>query len=119
ADVTVTSAQNNSVHSVASSGTLAVTANTFTLGAPSTTSGLALSGGTINGAGPLTVVKTLNWTGGGFDGAGTTAVAPGGTLTLSEAAAKGINDGYTVENGGTATFAGGNLVILNGGQFVN
>src|SRR3954471_12634339 len=54
-DVTVTSAQPNSVHSLTSSGTLAITANTLTLGAASTTAGLALSGGIINGAGTLTV----------------------------------------------------------------
>src|SRR4051794_22072100 len=49
ADVTVTSAQVNALHSLSSAGTLAITAGTLTVGADSTTAALALSGGTLAG----------------------------------------------------------------------
>jgi hypothetical protein len=45
-------------------------------------------------------------------------VAAGGTLTLSGASAKGIDQGYTVEDAGAATFAGGNLVITKGARLL-
>src|SRR5438874_3726967 len=50
ADVTVSSAEDHDLHSLTSSGTLAITAGTLTVAEDSTTAGLTLSGGAFGGA---------------------------------------------------------------------
>ena len=74
---------------------------------------LTLNGGTLDNAGSLTVQGNLNWGGGSsIIGAGTTTIAPAGTLTASGQNTSLALDTGTLHVDGTATFAG-----ATGGNF--
>jgi Calx-beta domain len=102
--------------SLAGAGTVRASVATVSLaGGTSAAAGTTvdLAGGTIGGAGTLTVNGALTWAsnGGGFgDGtnAGSTVIAPGGTLAISgsNASAHYLNAKYTVHIDGAATWAG-------------
>ncbi|MBI3867393.1 MAG: hypothetical protein HY299_02595 [Verrucomicrobia bacterium] len=71
---------------------------------------LDMISGTLGGTGAVTISNAMNWTGGAMSGSGRTIIAPGVTLTLSNAAAASLSGGRTLENGGTLllkTGAGG------------
>src|SRR5262249_17670810 len=102
--ITVTHSANasDSLHSLTSQATLKIAAGSLALAASATISNLNRPFGTLTGAGDLTVTGALNWTGGTMSGAGTTAVAQGGTLNLSGDLTL---DARTLANAGTATYS--------------
>ena len=78
-----------------------------------------LSGGTLSGAGELTVTGTMNWTAGGMDGPGLTTFAPDAVLAISGDSNKAFSH-RTVNNAGTATWTGtGRIDSTRGGAVFN
>ena len=77
-----------SVLSVQSQGTLSITGGSLSLDRHgrrlSTTVDLTQSGGTLGGTGTLTVTGSFDWSGGAQTGAGTTMIASGATLSLTD-----------------------------------
>ena len=68
-----------------------------------------LSQGTLGGTGTLTVTETMNWTGGEMGGGGTTAIAPGATLTIDASSVGMAAGGRTIANQGTIDWLRGNV----------
>jgi hypothetical protein len=64
------------------------------------------AGGTLAGAGTLTVTSVYDWDGGTQGGAGTTVIPAGATLNLRNAAGTVTLAGRTLQNGGTAVWSG-------------
>jgi hypothetical protein len=83
---------------------------------------LDLQSGTLEGPGTVTVSGLLNWTGGVMSGSGLT-IAQGSLLldgpSFSFPPADPTLDGRTFDNVKTATWANGNLQILDNGVFNN
>jgi len=75
------------------------------------------TGGYLAGTGALTVADTMNWTGGYQRGIGSTNIAAGGVLNLSDGPDYLRQEGRTINNAGTATWTtgGGNYWYLNDG----
>src|SRR5204863_6813624 len=71
--------------------------------------------GSFDLSGNVTVTGPLTWTSGAMGGTGQTIVAASGTLTLSGSAR---SLGRVLENDGTASWTGGDLV-MNGGTLDN
>ncbi len=82
-----------------------------------TLSNVTLSGG-LGGSGTVTVSGTLNWTGGGMAGGGTTVIASGATVAVSGGNVKTFGP-RTLNNSGTMTASGGEVRGLNGAVFNN
>jgi hypothetical protein len=80
---------------------------------------LLLSGGTLSGAGTLTVTGSFNWTGGGLDGAGTTVVPTGVTLAISGPNDKSLTNNHVLNNAGTITWSGSGALSLAGDATIN
>ncbi len=74
--------------------------------------------GTLGGASALTVFGTLNWQGGQMAGGGTTAIAPGGTLSIDTGALHQLS-GRTIDNSGTINWIAGNLRGDTAGSVIN
>src|SRR5208337_4807271 len=79
-------------------------------------------GGNNNGpeldvAGRLTIAGTGTWQGGTMGGSGATVVLPGASFTIISVTTPTLN-GRTLENAGTMSWMGGNLII-NGGVITN
>ncbi|MCZ2341134.1 MAG: choice-of-anchor A family protein, partial [Bacteroidales bacterium] len=64
-------------------GSVSLTNGSLSFSTPASLVSFTQSGGTLAGAGDLTVTGTLSWTSGTMSGAGTTIIAAGGTLALS------------------------------------
>ncbi|MCP4277845.1 MAG: hypothetical protein GY779_15980, partial [Gammaproteobacteria bacterium] len=92
--ITVTySTGTTSINSLSTSDNVSITGGTLNLAAASTIgtgATLALSGGTINGSGDLTVDGTLNWTLGTMTGTGTTTIQIGANLAISGSSSKDL-----------------------------
>jgi hypothetical protein len=80
-----------------------------------------LTGGTLTGAGAVTITTQLNWSGNNttMSGTGTTTIAVGATMTISDAAGAGILDGRVLRNAGTATWGGGYDLDFRDGAMLN
>jgi hypothetical protein len=100
-------------------GATTVSDGSVTFGSGATTGGMALSGGTLGGAGNLVVAGPVSWSGGTKAGTGTLTASGG--MTISGAAQKVISEGTVVNPAGqTAVINGtGNLAIVNGATFAN
>jgi hypothetical protein len=70
----INSSANDSVHSLTSAAALALSGGTLSLGAASEVDSLTQTGGTLTGAGDLTVDNALLWTSGTMSGGGHTVV---------------------------------------------
>jgi len=117
---TVTLNADASVNALAVGGssgtqTLALTSGNFTIAAASTFDAPAIlnfSGGTLTGAGDVTLAGTLNWSGGTMAGTGRTILASAATANLTGSATKGLNRTLqnsalsTINYSGTALFFG-------------
>lgn len=69
--------------------------------------------GTLGGSGLLTILDSMNWTGGSMIGEGRTLIAPGATLNAALLRGGNLN-GRTLENGGTVRWTGaGNIGFVN------
>jgi hypothetical protein len=82
---------------------------------------LNLNGGStsiLGGTGAVTVTANLNWQGGQMFGTGSTTVASGATLAISGTNSEYI-DTYTLNNAGTATWAGANNIYGYDGAVIN
>jgi hypothetical protein len=82
---------------------------------------LTLSGGTIDGAGSLSIPSggTFTWSSGTLDGASTTTVAAGATLDMSGCCYRYLLGGHTLRNDGTANLGGYYLYMASGTALVN
>jgi hypothetical protein len=95
----------DSVNSLTSAATVAISGGTLTLATASDVPALSFSDGTLNGAGNLTIDGDLTWTGGGMSGIGHTIL--NGTATVGGSVFGALLDGRTVDNAGTAAFSDG------------
>ena len=76
-----------------------------------------LTGGTMSGAGRLTLSGTSTWSGGLMTGGGTTVVASGATLNLTGGDKDLVNRG--LENNGTVVWSSGRLRTGSGSAITN
>ena len=95
----------------APTGPVTLASGSLTLTTPATVTQFAQSGGTLAGSGDLTVTGALTWTGGTMTGPGSTVVAAGGTLALSETGSRFLV-GRTLRIAGGGTWTDGGLVYL-------
>jgi hypothetical protein len=130
--VTHTSFAGDSVNSLTSAATLAISGGSLSLSAASEVNALTLSGGTLTGAGNLTVDNALTWTGGAMSGPGHTAAngtaefgGSGPALSgriFDNAGTAQVDNGTTVTLVGSAVFnnqAGGTLTLQGTGSLGN
>ncbi len=68
--------------------------------------GVAMSGGSLQGTGALTVSGLFAWTGGSMDGTGVVEIANGGTMQISGNSQKSGSGGWTLRNRGSTTWSG-------------
>ncbi|MEZ5278748.1 MAG: cadherin-like domain-containing protein [Opitutaceae bacterium] len=94
---------------------LTVTAGSLTYNGTLSIGALSHSGGTISGAGNMTITGSADWTGNTFQaGAGTTIIANGAAATMTGSNALDGNRGFT--NNGTFTQTGGCYFRTRGGS---
>ncbi len=109
-----------SILSLQSQGTLELTGGSLSLTDAtnaSTTVNLTQSGGTLGGAGTLTVSGSFDWSGGTQTDAGTTVIASGATLSIDTAAnSVFLSSGRTlrIDSGATASWSGQSGIFLGG-----
>ena len=112
------SAGDTSILSLQSQGTLELTGGSLSLTDAtnaSTTVTLTQSGGTLAGAGTLTVSGGFEWSGGTQTDAGTTVIATGATLSIDTASTFVLlSSGRTlqIDSGATASWSGGSGIFL-------
>jgi hypothetical protein len=103
------SAGSDAVRSLSSQTGIVLSGGTLALATASSIDGsLDLTGGRLDGPGDLTVSGLLTWTGGTMAGGSRTA-ANGGMLVAGNAD-KVLND-RTLDNAGTATWTGGDIML--------
>ncbi len=90
---------------VSGAGTMGLTGGTVTVAGAATLPDLVQTGGTLTGAGTLTVTGPITWAGGSESGTGTT-VADGGMTVGDQVGDQEFLDQRTLENAGAATLAG-------------
>ena len=73
--------------------------------------GFGLSGGTLTGDGQLTITNKLTWTGGSFEGSGSTVISSGAGMAISGSATKTLLN-RTVTVNGTSTWSGTGTVNI-------
>jgi hypothetical protein len=93
---------------------LQITGGGLDVASPLSFQSVLLSSGTLQGSSTLTATVNLTWTGGGMSGSGTTRVVSGANLTINGPSSKTL-DSRTLENGGFATWTGGDIVGGTGG----
>jgi RHS repeat-associated protein len=108
--ITVTVGSNVTIHSVTSSAAVAINTGTFSIAAASTMQALTLNGGTLTGAGDLTVTGPLTWANGIMSGPGSTTALGG----LQLGAADNLQHTQTLD-GRNFTNAGAAVWLGNGG----
>ena len=113
--ITHATSASDSVNSLTSQATLVLSAGSLSIAASSTMSAFNQSGGTLTGAGTVTVSGLLTWTGGIESGTGTT-VANGGLAITASNAAFTVLDGRTLTNAATATVNGSGNQYLDLGD---
>jgi hypothetical protein len=95
----------DSVHSLTSAATLAVSNGTLSIAADSEVDSLNLSGGTLTGAGTLTIDNAFTWAGGTMSGTGHTVL--NGSATVGGIFSGPLLDTRTLDNAGSATVPDG------------
>jgi hypothetical protein len=105
----------STIHSLTdTTAALVLSGGSLSLAAGSSISqAFTLSGGTLGGAGNLMVAGDMIWTSGTMTGAGHTIFSAGSTLAINATAAKSLS-GRTVDNSGTMTWTGGQLLTTGG-----
>lgn len=122
ANVTVTHRQvSAAIKSLQSTEALVLSGGTLTIGSAATDVGLidaalTISGGTLAGAGTVTVGGMLTWTGGGMSGTGSTAASGG--IVISGSGGKALTQ-RTLNSPGRTTWTGGDVAFNNGAVFNN
>lgn len=105
--------------SLAVTGTLSLSSPaTLTLGPALSVPTLVMDGGTLTGAGHLTVTAACTYTGGTMSGSGLTTIPAGVSWTVGSAGVTSLT--RTLENSGTCTSAGTvSLTVISPGVFIN
>lgn len=121
-DVTVThrfGRTNNvtTINSLTATDHLVLSGGTLTLASASSLATFEMIGGTLNGAGSLTISGLLTWSAGTFGGSGTTNANGGVALTNPSSVA--IRDTRTINNMGTATWTGAGGISADTGTTFN
>jgi hypothetical protein len=99
---------------------VAVSAGSANFGRDFTTGTLQLSGGTLTGAGSITVTSGLSWTGGTLAGTGTTTVTHGAILTILAPASVGVTlDSRTLLNAGVGQLGGTGPFFMGDGALLS
>ena len=91
----------------------------FSNGAAATTDTLYLFGGTLGGTDTLVVGDTMDWSGGGMAGIGTTRMAVGATTTITTGNTKTLDTRTWVNEGVVNWIGTGTINVANGGQILN
>ncbi len=82
--ITVTySSGTSEIHSLTDAETLQISGGSFQIDVASTANNITQTGGTLTGAGDLTVSGTYAWSGGTQSGTGSTILAPGAQMNIS------------------------------------
>ncbi|HEV3342661.1 MAG TPA: hypothetical protein VG125_19975, partial [Pirellulales bacterium] len=114
--VTFTSGDTSQMTALYADGTLNVTGGTLSIGSPTGSSNLNLTGGgTLGGTGTVNDSGTASWSGGAMTESGTTNFD--GTTTISGSPI--IASGHTIGGTGATTFATGTLGVAAGGATVD
>jgi len=92
------------------------TVNSGTVDIPTdaTVAALTFGGGTIQGAGTLTVTGTLDWTAGRMGGTGATVISPGAKVTVSGTGFKTVTDNRRFDNAGAIVIVGAATLGVGG-----
>ncbi len=98
---------NVSINKLTSSATVQISSGTYTLATASTSAKFTMAGGTLEGAGDLSVSGVFSWTGGTMQGTGKTSLSAAATGTISAATNKFL--GRLLENSGTVSYTGSGL----------
>jgi len=110
----------NDGFTVTGAGAVDQTGGTVTVapGATASVSGYILAGGTLQGAGTLSVTANMNWTGGSMTGSpGITRVESGGGFAATGAATRTLT--RDIENAGTWLWTGTGAISSNSHMFTN
>src|SRR5262249_747497 len=86
---------------LAGDGALTITGGTLNVSDESSIKTLALTSGTLGGAGTLSVTGTLTWSGGTMSDAGTTRIPAGAPLVSDGSGTVFLASGRRIENAGT------------------
>ena len=103
-----------SVLSLQSEGTLTLSGGTLSLtdaANGSSAEALIQSGGTLGGAATLTILGTLDWTGGEHTDPGRTIIDDAATASIDTETSVDVRGGRTFENRGTTTWVHGTIVL--------
>jgi hypothetical protein len=104
---------------ITSSTPVSLTGGTLKLNTPLTLNTYSQSGGTLDGAAPLTLSGPATWTGGTMQGGGTTAIATDVILTMSGNSQKSLSQ-RTLSVAGTVNHTGGTLDLgTNAGTVIS
>ncbi len=103
-----------SLDAVSSARPLNLAGGDFTLAASSAVNAhFTHSGGTLAGAGDLTLLQTATWSAGTMAGAGRTIIGGSGVMTITGAATRNLN--RQLVNSGTLNWTQGTLMLTDGG----
>jgi len=91
---------------------ITISGATVNLNGTNTVGVVNLSSGTLGGSAVLTVMDTMNWSGGTMTGTGRTVIPSGASLNLINGAIVTLNT-RTLENGGTVIWTGGGGLNVN------
>ncbi|MEO1528724.1 MAG: putative Ig domain-containing protein [Planctomycetota bacterium] len=86
-----------------------VEGGSLVLDADSTIEEAVLRAGKIGGVGTATITRSLDWTGGGFHGTGTTILGSSSTTEIHGSATKSVGQGRTVSLAGQTIWQDGNI----------
>ena len=104
---------------VTGAGTVSVSAGTLSVPGNVSVPNFSQTGGTVDGAGVLTLTNVANWSTGTMQGGGTTEVGSTGTLNLITPSAKALNNRtLSAVAGGTINLTGNGTINLSNGANV-
>ncbi len=97
----------SAIRSLAANNPLVLSGGTLSVAESSVIADTLDLSGTLSGEGDVTIVGTLNWSGGKMTGSGRTVIAPGATANLSGSST--ITLARPLENAGTVNYSGPGL----------
>ncbi|HVR37628.1 MAG TPA: DUF11 domain-containing protein, partial [Thermoanaerobaculia bacterium] len=104
---------------VSGSGTLMINGGTLSIGGVTSPGGFVMTAGTLTGAGFLSIVNTMNWSGGTIAGTGGTELAGNGSGTISGADGAMTLDGRVFNDYGFINYTAttNSLTLVNNAVF--
>jgi immunoglobulin I-set domain protein/List-Bact-rpt repeat protein len=97
---------------ICTSNPVTISGATVNFNGASTVAAVNLSSGTLGGTAVLSIMDTMNWSGGTMSGTGRTLIPAGTSLNLINGAIVTLNT-RTLENGGTVIWSGGAGMNVN------